>query len=55
MSKPKEDQISVKLDSELREAVERAAAADHRSVSGQIRYFVAVAIEARAQQPQHAV
>ena len=53
MSKPKEDQISVRLDLELRAAVERAAEAEQRSVSGQIRYFVASAIEARAQAPQH--
>jgi len=44
------DQISVKLPPELREAVERAAEAEHRSVSAQIRHFVASAIEARGQQ-----
>jgi hypothetical protein len=46
MSKEK-SQVSVKLDPELRAAVERAALAEHRSVSQQIRHFVACMVEAR--------
>jgi hypothetical protein len=45
------EQISVKLDAELMAAVERAAAAEHRTVSAQVRHFVACMIEAR-QPPQ---
>jgi hypothetical protein len=40
--KDTKEQISVKLDPEL-----KAAAEEHRSVSAQIRHFVASAIEAR--------
>jgi hypothetical protein len=48
MSKEKpRDQISVKLDPELRAAVEQAAQAEHRTVSAQVRHFVACMIEAR--------
>jgi hypothetical protein len=39
------DQICVGLDPELRAALERAAAADHRTVSGQVRHLLATAFE----------
>lgn len=39
----KREQISVPLDPELREYVERTAAREDRSVAGQIRHFVAEA------------
>jgi hypothetical protein len=44
--KPRE-QISVTLPAELRAAVERAAQAEHRTVSQQIRHYVACMTEAR--------
>jgi hypothetical protein len=37
----KREQVSVPLDRELREFVERAAAKEDRSVTGQIRHWVA--------------
>jgi hypothetical protein len=40
------EQVSVPLDPELREFVERAAAQEDRSVAGQIRHFVAEAARA---------
>jgi hypothetical protein len=46
--KDAKEQISVKLDPEVRAAVERAAHAEHRSVSGQIRFLIAIGIEAQA-------
>jgi hypothetical protein len=39
------EQVTVALDGELRAAIERAAAADHRTLSGQIRYLLATMIE----------
>ncbi len=41
------EQLSVTLDSELRAALERAAKAEHRTVSGQVRHIVAKAFENR--------
>jgi hypothetical protein len=35
------EQISVPVDSDLRAAIERAAEAEHRSVAGQIRHWIA--------------
>jgi predicted transcriptional regulator len=46
------DQVSVKLDRELRAAVERVAQAEHRTTSAQIRHFVASAIEDAVAQRQ---
>jgi hypothetical protein len=48
-----DDMIHVRLPADLRAAIERAAAQEHRTVSGQIRFLIASAIEARSQ-PQHA-
>jgi hypothetical protein len=41
----REHQVSVTLDSELRAALARAAAEEHRTVAGQIRHIVATTIE----------
>jgi len=47
------EQVTVPLDPELREFVERAAAEEDRSVAGQIRHFVAQAARMAAkQQPE---
>jgi hypothetical protein len=43
--KEKADQVSVRLEPELRAAIEQAAAREHRSLSGQIRHLVATAFE----------
>jgi hypothetical protein len=43
------DQLSVAIDPELRAAIERAAKAEHRTVSGQVRHIVAKALENQAQ------
>jgi len=48
--KERPDEIHVRLPADLREAIERAAQAEHRTVSGQVRYLIASAIEARSQQ-----
>jgi len=45
-----DEMITVRLPAELRAAVERAAETEHRTISGQVRYLIASAIEARAQQ-----
>jgi hypothetical protein len=48
----KREQISVPLERELREFVERTAAKEDRSVAGQIRHWVAqVQRQAAEQQP----
>jgi hypothetical protein len=47
MKERSKDQVSVKLDPELRAAIEEVAQAEHRTVSQQIRHFVACMIEAR--------
>jgi hypothetical protein len=47
MKERSRDQISVKLDPELRAAIEQVAQAEHRTVSQQVRHFVACMIEAR--------
>jgi hypothetical protein len=46
MSREK-SQVSVKLDPELRAAVEQAAHAEHRTVSAQVRHWIASMVEAR--------
>jgi len=35
------EQVSVPIDADLRRAIERAAAEEHRSVAGQIRHWIA--------------
>jgi hypothetical protein len=52
-SKRPDDMIHVRLPADLRAAIERQAAQEHRTVSGQIRFLIAIGIEARSQ-PQHA-
>jgi ParD-like antitoxin of type II bacterial toxin-antitoxin system len=47
------DLICVRMPSDLREAAARAAAEDHRTLSQQVRYWIACGIEARSQ-PRHA-
>ena len=49
-----DEMISVRLPGDLREAIERAAEREHRTVSGQVRYLIASAIERQAQQPHAA-
>jgi hypothetical protein len=44
MAKEQREQITVKLDPELLAAVERTAAEEHRTISGQVRHFVAKAL-----------
>jgi hypothetical protein len=39
------EQVTVALDGELRAAIERAAAQEHRTLSGQIRHLVQTALE----------
>jgi ParD-like antitoxin of type II bacterial toxin-antitoxin system len=48
-----DEMISVRVSRDLREAIERAAVEDHRTISQQVRYWVACGIETRSQ-PQHA-
>lgn len=38
------EQLSVQIDPDLRAALERAAKAEHRTVSGQVRHLVAKAL-----------
>lgn len=46
MAQPQErrEQISVPVDPDLRAAIERAAEAEHRTVAGQIRHWIAAAL-----------
>lgn len=46
------DLISVRMPRDLREVIERAAEQEQRTFSGQIRFLICTAIEARSQ-PQH--
>jgi hypothetical protein len=39
------EQVSVRLDPELRAAIERQAQSEHRTLSGQIRHLVAQAFQ----------
>jgi hypothetical protein len=41
------DQVSVPIDADLRRAVEQAAAAEHRTVAGQIRHWIANGLAAQ--------
>jgi hypothetical protein len=43
------EQLSVQIDPELRAAIERAAKAEHRTVSGQVRHLVAKALESESE------
>jgi hypothetical protein len=54
MQGAKGEQISVRLEPELRAAVERAAEREHRTLSGQIRHLVALAYQQRQQRGQEA-
>jgi hypothetical protein len=45
MAKERKDQLSVTFDPGLLAAIERAAAQEHRTVSGQVRHYAARAIE----------
>lgn len=47
-----DDMVHFRLPPDLRAAVERAAEQECRTLSGQLRYLIASAIEARSQ-PQH--
>jgi hypothetical protein len=51
--KPEAENVNVRLPAELRAVLERQAAAEHRTLSQQIRFLIACGIEARAQ-PRHA-
>jgi hypothetical protein len=53
LSKRPDDMIHVRLPSDLRAAIERAAALEHRTLSQQIRFLICTGIEARSQ-PRHA-
>lgn len=54
MKERPDETITVRLPTDLRAALERAADQEHRTVSGQVRHLIKTAIEARAQAPQHA-
>jgi hypothetical protein len=41
--------LSVRVPTDLREAIERAAEREHRTVSGQTRFLLASALEQRSQ------
>jgi hypothetical protein len=45
-----EAMLSVRIPADLRAAIERAAEREHRTVSGQTRFLLAIAIERQAQQ-----
>jgi hypothetical protein len=45
MAKERKDQLSVTFEPGLLAAIERAAAQEHRTVSGQVRHYAAKAIE----------
>jgi hypothetical protein len=45
MANAKREQVTVTLDPELRAAIKRAAEAEHRSMSNQIKHLVARALE----------
>jgi hypothetical protein len=45
MPKERKDQLSVTFEPGLLAAIERAAAQEHRTVSGQVRHYAAKAIE----------
>ena len=56
MSQDRREQISVPLDPELRAAIERAAAAEQRTVAGQVRFWIIAALNkasATAANPTH--
>jgi len=53
MAKPIE-QISVKLDPDLRAAMESVARAEDRTLSGQIRHVLAESVRRRQQPAEHA-
>jgi hypothetical protein len=46
----RDDTVHFRLPSDVREVIEREAARECRSLSGQLRFLVCYAIEARAQQ-----
>lgn len=48
------EQLSVQIDPELRRAIEAAARRDQRSISGQIRFLVAKALEMQPAQGEAA-
>jgi hypothetical protein len=52
--RPDEAMLTVRVPADLREAIERAAEREHRTVSGQTRFLLASALEQRSQ-PRHAV
>ena len=43
------EQLSVAIDRELRSKIERAAKAEHRTISGQVRHLVATALESQSE------
>jgi len=47
----RDDTVHFRLPHDLRAVIEREAVQECRTFSGQLRYLVAYAIEARAQQP----
>jgi hypothetical protein len=48
------DLVSLRMPRDLRAVIERAAEREQRTFSGQIRYLICVAIEARSQQQRAA-
>jgi hypothetical protein len=54
MKQKPDDMLHVRVPADLRATIKRQAEEEHRTEAGQIRYLIASAIEARAQQPEHA-
>jgi hypothetical protein len=49
---PYDPVIALRVPPEMRDAIARQAAAEERTISGQVRWLLACAIEARAKQHQ---
>jgi hypothetical protein len=50
----KREQISIPVDRELREVLEREAAREHRTLSGQVRHLLCEAVQRTEQEGQAA-
>ena len=49
-----DDNVVVRMPPALRDAIERQAEREHRTVSGQVRFLLACAIESQMKQQGHA-
>jgi hypothetical protein len=48
-----DDMVHLRLRSDLRAAIERQAEREHRTLSGQLRFLIAIGIETQAAGPSH--